>query len=243
MNNTEMITVVGNLTNAFKEAGGTITKGEKIVFFKYKSLMMVLEEPYFQLSCMGEQVFGIKGWPYNSVTINGKTYYFKHNAVVPQEMIDYIALCIDKLGKNMVTFSRGNNLIEQQLFEANRKHKQNPTRETYRTLRILKNLFIEEYSYNSMQRKSRNKDNARKFKNFVAVKNQLPHSLKYIKNQEITLKKTVMGFVATTNASVFSRKSHESNAYLAIQKAKKQLQEQMTKQKVMTVKVLTVYPF
>lgn len=189
MNKQELIEITIELVQAILKSGGTSKVNDRTTTFEYKSLNVTLDEPHFHLTFMGQEVGEIKGWPYHSVTIDGKSYYFERNEKVPQDFIDHIAKSIDRLRKDIFVKTTLTPMIEKQLFQVYDIHTKRPKRETYLLKQQLINLFKQELNFHNFKRKSINEDGSVIYKRFLDIKNKLPHSVNHIRNPFIKLKK------------------------------------------------------
>jgi hypothetical protein len=188
MKNEELIEVVIDLATAILKSGGKSSIENTTIIFEYKSLHMELGIPRLRLTFMGSEVDN-KGWPYDSVIINGKHYRFQPNTVIPQDFIDHIAKSIDQLRQDVFVSTQFTPLIEEEFFRVTNMHIKKPNRETYMLKEKLRDLFIQEAEFHRLKRKNANKENKSIYQRFLHIKNRLPHSLKYVRNPLIRLKK------------------------------------------------------
>lgn len=194
MNNTELISILIELVQTILKNGGKSEIKNRTTTFVYHSLKLELEVPHLRLSFMGDEVGGIKGWPYYSVTINSKSYNFQRNNIVPQDFIDHIAKSIDKLNQDIFYKTTLTPLIENNVMKVYDIHSKRPNRETYVLKRQLINLFKQEIDFHRNKRRNLNKESVKIYQQFLEIKKKLPHSLKYIRNPYITLKKISEGY-------------------------------------------------
>ncbi|WP_121616839.1 hypothetical protein [Virgibacillus halodenitrificans] len=229
MNNHELIEITIELVQTILKSGGKSNKKQRTTTFEYQSLHLALHKPQLQLTFLGEEIGGTKGWPYHSLSINGKSFNFGQKELVPQSFIDHIAKSIDRLRKDIFSKTTLTPIIEKDVIRVYELHKKQPNRETYVLKEQLIHLFKQEINFHRNRRRNLNKSKAVIYQRFIDIKKRLPHSLRFIKSPLISLNKISEGYYrADYKSGELALSSWGTDSYQAINMLESHLRDELS---------------